>query len=117
MFHHHKSKIAGSVQYIACQKIYDFIFLLSTLHSIWYKILFSLHDSFYLKEVNENLNFDEIILEACQRIAAATGALVKAAGTAQRELVDSGRVRRRPTAASDDGQVSTILLLIHAKCL
>ncbi|XP_018022014.1 talin-2 isoform X3 [Hyalella azteca] len=58
------------------------------------------------REVDENLNFDEIILEACKSIAAATGALVKAAGTAQRELVDSGKVRRRPTAASDDGQWS-----------
>ena len=58
------------------------------------------------QEVNEAMNFDEIILEACQRIAAATGALVKAAGTAQRELVDSGRVKRKPSATSDDGQVS-----------
>ncbi|XP_071545978.1 talin-2 isoform X1 [Panulirus ornatus] len=58
------------------------------------------------KEVDESMNFDEIILEACKSIAAATGALVKAASTAQRELVDSGRVRRRPTAASDDGQWS-----------
>lgn len=52
------------------------------------------------------MNFDEIILEACKSIAAATGALVKAASTAQRELVDSGRVKRRPTAMSDDGQWS-----------
>lgn len=59
-----------------------------------------------LQEVDESMNFDEIILEACKSIAAATGALVKAASTAQRELVDSGRVRRRPTAASDDGQWS-----------
>lgn len=52
------------------------------------------------------MNFDEIILEACKSIAAATGALVNAASTAQRELVDSGRVKRRPTATSDDGQWS-----------
>lgn len=58
------------------------------------------------KEVDESMNFDEIILEACKSIAAATGALVKAASSAQRELVDSGRVRRRPTVASDDGQWS-----------
>ncbi|KAK4327375.1 hypothetical protein Pmani_002156 [Petrolisthes manimaculis] len=58
------------------------------------------------KEVDESMNFDEIILEACKSIAAATGALVKAASSAQRELVDSGRVRRRPTATSDDGQWS-----------
>ncbi|XP_069174235.1 talin-2 isoform X3 [Procambarus clarkii] len=62
------------------------------------------------KEVDESMNFDDIILEACKSIAAATGALVKAASTAQRELVDSGRVRRRPTAASDDGQWSEGLI-------
>lgn len=62
------------------------------------------------KEVDESMNFEEIILEACKSIAAATGALVKAASTAQRELVDSGRVRRRPTAASDDGQWSEGLI-------
>lgn len=60
-----------------------------------------------LQELDEeSMNFDEIILEACKSIAAATGALVKAASTAQKELVDSGRVRRRPTATSDDGQWS-----------
>lgn len=58
------------------------------------------------QEVDESMNFDEIILEACKSIAAATGALVKAASSAQRELVDSGRVKRRPTATSDDGQWS-----------
>ena len=52
------------------------------------------------------MNFDEIILEACKSIAAATGALIKAASSAQRELVDSGKVRRRPSAMSDDGQWS-----------
>lgn len=62
------------------------------------------------KEVDESMNFEEIILEACKSIAAATGALVKAASTAQRELVDSGRVRRRPTATSDDGQWSEGLI-------
>ncbi|KAG0722917.1 Talin-2 [Chionoecetes opilio] len=62
------------------------------------------------KEVDESMNFEEIILEACKSIAAATGALVKAASTAQRELVDLGRVRRRPTAASDDGQWSEGLI-------
>lgn len=56
------------------------------------------------------MNFEEIILEACKSIAAATGALVKAASSAQRELVDSGRVRRRPTAASEDGQWSEGLI-------
>merc|ERR1739842_163542 len=55
-------------------------------------------------------NFDEIILEACKSIAAATSALVKAASSAQRELVDSGRIRRKPTMTSEDGQWSEGLI-------
>ncbi|XP_076033858.1 talin_middle and talin-RS domain-containing protein rhea isoform X2 [Oratosquilla oratoria] len=62
------------------------------------------------KEVDESLNFDEIILEACKSIAAATGALVKAASSAQRELVDLGKVKWRPTYSSDDGQWSEGLI-------
>jgi len=50
------------------------------------------------------LNFDEMILEAAKSIACATSALVKAASFAQRELVDSGRVSRKITSDSDDGQ-------------
>ncbi len=46
-----------------------------------------------LKETDETLNFDEMILEAAKSIAAATSALVKAASAAQRELVASGKVR------------------------
>jgi talin len=45
-----------------------------------------------------------MILEAAKSIAAATSALVKAASAAQRELVDSGRVSRKMTSDSDDGQ-------------
>jgi len=44
------------------------------------------------KEANEDLNFDEQILEACKSIAAATSALVKSATAAQRELVSQGRM-------------------------
>lgn len=62
------------------------------------------------KEVDESMNFDEIILEACKSIAAATAALVKAASSAQRELVDAGRIRRRPTMTSEDGQWSEGLI-------
>lgn len=43
---------------------------------------------------DENLNFDQQILEAAKSIAAAVQALVKAASQAQRELVAQGRVRR-----------------------
>lgn len=47
-----------------------------------------------LKETQDSSwNFDEVILEAAKSIAAATSALVKAASAAQRELIDSGKVR------------------------
>lgn len=55
---------------------------------------------------DENLNFDEMILEAAKSIAAATSALVKSASAAQRELIDAGKVSRRPLTSSDDGQWS-----------
>jgi talin len=58
------------------------------------------------QEADENLNFDEMILEAAKSIAAATSALVKAASAAQRELVDTGRVSMKATSDSDDGQWS-----------
>ena len=45
-----------------------------------------------MQEANEELNFDEQILEACKSIAAATSALVKSASAAQRELVSQGRM-------------------------
>jgi len=59
-----------------------------------------------VKEADEDLNFDEMILEAAKSIAAATSALVKAASAAQRELVDTGRVSKKHTTDSDDGQWS-----------
>lgn len=40
------------------------------------------------QETDENLNFDEMILEAAKSITAATHALVKAASDSQRELID-----------------------------
>ncbi|XP_014254779.1 talin-1 isoform X2 [Cimex lectularius] len=57
-------------------------------------------------ETDDSLNFDEMILEAAKSIAAATSALVKAASSAQRELIDAGKVSRRPLTSSDDGQWS-----------
>ena len=45
-------------------------------------------------EADETLSFDEQILEAARAIASATGALIKSATAAQRELVAQGRVRR-----------------------
>ncbi|XP_045782664.1 talin-1 isoform X5 [Maniola jurtina] len=58
------------------------------------------------QETDENMNFDEMILEAAKSIIAATSALVRAASAAQRELIDQGKVARRPTSSSDDGQWS-----------
>ena len=46
----------------------------------------------FIQEANQDLNFDEQILEAAKSIAAATAALVKAAAAAQRELVAQGKV-------------------------
>jgi talin len=54
-------------------------------------------------EADESLNFDEQILQAARAIAAATGALVKSATAAQRELVAQGRLRPG-IAGSDDSQ-------------
>ncbi|XP_026471781.1 talin-1-like [Ctenocephalides felis] len=59
-----------------------------------------------VKETDENLNFDEMILEAAKSITAATSALVKAASDSQRELIDQGKVARRLHKTSDDGQWS-----------
>ncbi|CAH0716781.1 unnamed protein product, partial [Brenthis ino] len=57
-------------------------------------------------ETDDNMNFDEMILEAAKSIIAATSALVRAASAAQRELIDQGAVARRPAQSSDDGQWS-----------
>lgn len=56
------------------------------------------------------MNFDEMILEAAKSIMAASSALVRAANAAQRELVDQGKVARRPLTSSDDGQWSEGLI-------
>ncbi|UYV64796.1 TLN1 [Cordylochernes scorpioides] len=65
-----------------------------------------------VKEADEALNFDEMILEAAKSITAATSALVKAASCAQRELVASGRLAPTPTDGShwSDGQWSEGLI-------
>ncbi|GLV39682.1 rhea [Carabus blaptoides fortunei] len=74
------------------------------------KKLASLRPRKCIKEADESLNFDEMILEAAKSIAAATSALVKAASAAQRELIESGKVSRRPLTSSDDGQWSEGLI-------
>ena len=42
--------------------------------------------------IDENLNFDEQILEAAKSITNAAGVLIKAATAAQKELVSQGKV-------------------------
>ncbi|PNF41180.1 Talin-1 [Cryptotermes secundus] len=74
------------------------------------KKLASLRPRRSVQEADENLNFDEMILEAAKSIAAANSALVKAASAAQRELIDQGKVSRRPLTSSDDGQWSEGLI-------
>ena len=59
---------------------------------------------------DEDMNFDEMILEAAKSITVATAALVRAASAAQRELVATGRMSARPTYTSDDGQWSDGLI-------
>ncbi|XP_035914111.1 talin-2 isoform X3 [Anopheles stephensi] len=63
-----------------------------------------------VKEADENLNFDEMILEAAKSIMAASSSLVRAANAAQRELIDQGKVAKRPLTSSDDGQWSEGLI-------
>lgn len=63
-----------------------------------------------IQEADENLKFDEMILEAARSIMAASSALVRAANAAQRELIDQGKVARRPLTSSDDGQWSEGLI-------
>lgn len=59
---------------------------------------------------DENMNFDEMILEGAKSIMAASSALVRAANAAQRELIDQGKVAKRPLTSSDDGQWSEGLI-------
>lgn len=63
-----------------------------------------------LQETDENLNFDEMILEAAKGIMAASSALVRAANAAQRELIDQGKVARKQLKSSEDGQWSEGLI-------
>lgn len=56
------------------------------------------------------MNFDEMILEAAKSIMAASSTLVRAANAAQRELIDQGKVAKRPLTSSDDGQWSEGLI-------
>ncbi|KAF7995722.1 hypothetical protein HCN44_006829 [Aphidius gifuensis] len=74
------------------------------------KKLASLRPRRNVEETSEDMNFDEMILEAAKSIAAATSALIKAASAAQRELITTGKVSREPVTSSDDGQWSEGLI-------
>ncbi|XP_044590901.1 talin-1 isoform X2 [Cotesia glomerata] len=74
------------------------------------KKLASLRPRRSIQETSEDMNFDEMILEAAKSIAAATSALIKAASAAQRELITTGKVSRTPLTSSDDGQWSEGLI-------
>ena len=59
------------------------------------------------QEIDQNnMNFDELILEAAKSIAAATAALIKAASEAQKELVSQGKLSKVSSIHSEDGQWS-----------
>lgn len=62
------------------------------------------------QEANEELNFEEQILEAAKSIAGATAALVKAASSAQRELIMQGKVGAYNGDVDDDSQWSQGLI-------
>jgi len=64
--------------------------MLKVCNKLFYNNIFVIHVQ---EAADASWNFDEVILEAAKSIAAATSALVKAASAAQRELIDSGKVR------------------------
>uniref|UniRef100_T1K2Z5 I/LWEQ domain-containing protein n=2 Tax=Tetranychus urticae TaxID=32264 RepID=T1K2Z5_TETUR len=63
-----------------------------------------------IKLPHEDMNFDEMILEAAKSITSATAALLRAACAAQRELVAAGRLSNHPVSRSDDGEWSEGLI-------
>lgn len=71
---------------------------------------YSIFQTKKFQETDENLNFDEMILEAAKSIMAASSSLIRAANAAQRELIDQGKVAKRPLTSSDDGQWSEGLI-------
>ena len=79
-----------------------------------------LSPSHSLQSADENLNFEEQILEAAKNITAATRALVASVTAAQRELVARGRLSSN--SLSEDGQwseglVSAVSYIIMKKTL
>ncbi|UJR28105.1 hypothetical protein I4U23_009360 [Adineta vaga] len=62
-----------------------------------------------LKEVDDNLNFDEQILEAAKSIMNAAGALISAATSAQKEIVSKVKLGSK-SGTEEDGQWSQGLI-------
>ena len=54
--------------------------------------------------MTDDMNFDEMILEAAKSIANATSHLIKAASEAQKELVAQGKVSKKTHIGSEDGK-------------
>lgn len=87
--------------------------LIKLIVTTYYTINWNVLTHFYyfnVQDIDENMKFDEIILEAAKGIMAASSALVRAANAAQRELIDQGKVAKRPLTSSDDGQWSEGLI-------
>ncbi|CAF0758188.1 unnamed protein product [Adineta steineri] len=60
------------------------------------------------KEIDDNLNFDEQILEAAKSIMNAAGALISAATSAQKEIASKVKTRTNPFLPKNVFSVSTI---------
>ena len=60
----------------------------------------------YLQVAEDDMKFDDMILEAAKSIANATASLIKAASEAQKELVAQGKVQKKTHIGSEDGQWS-----------
>merc|ERR1719233_1377318 len=55
---------------------------------------------------DEDMTFDDLIIESAKSIANATSSLIKAASEAQKELVAQGKVQKKIVKGSEDGQWS-----------
>ena len=71
--------------------------------------MFCLH-IFYIVHIqvvtDENMTFDDLIIESAKSIANASSSLIKAASTAQKELVAQGKVQKTTVKGSAEGQWS-----------
>eukprot|EP00092_Neocalanus_flemingeri_P085334 GFUD01107374.1.p1 GENE.GFUD01107374.1~~GFUD01107374.1.p1 ORF type:complete len:1009 (+),score=319.61 GFUD01107374.1:263-3028(+) len=55
---------------------------------------------------DEDMTFDDLIIESAKSIANASSSLIKAASEAQKELVAQGKVQKKTLKGSEDGQWS-----------